>query len=120
MKKTSTILFIGIVFLFNACVQKAYLKTVVVTLTVPNKKGIQSVGVRGSGKPLSWETDFPLTEVIKDSVYKAAIQATTGYKFAEVKFTVNGEWELKEKPNRKIMFSEKSDTTYLELLFDKP
>jgi len=42
----------------------------------------------------------------------------TGYKFTEVKFTVNDEFELKGKDNRRINFSEK-DTTYYKAFFDK-
>jgi hypothetical protein len=92
---------------------------VIVTLTIPNKKNIKTVGIRGNGKPLSWEKDFVMTEVIKDSVYTATVKAITAYKFAEIKCTVNDEWELSEKPNRKILFSQKSDTTFLNIVFNK-
>lgn len=103
----------------TSCVQKAYLKTVVITLTVNDKNGIEKVGIRGKGKPLSWNQDYLMKEIIKDSVYTATISTMTAYKFGEIKFTINGDFELKDKPNRKVTFSEKSDTTYYTAVFDK-
>ncbi len=86
-------------------------------LTVPNKTSIQTVGVRGNGKPLSWDEDLEMKAVVKDSLYTATVTAVTGYKFSEVKFTVNGEFELKDQPNRRIVFSDK-DTTYYNAQFN--
>lgn len=107
-------LFLGFAF---GCVQKSYKKTVVVTLTIQNMHDIKTVGIRGEGNPLSWQSDFEMKPIIKDSVYTASVSAVTGYKFAEIKFTVNGEFELKDKPNRRVVFSDK-DTTYYNAVFD--
>jgi hypothetical protein len=104
-------------YITNGCVQKATKKTVVITLTVQNMKDIKTAGIRGNGKPLSWDNDFEMKEVIKDSIYTATATTVTGYKFAEIKFTVNGEFELKEQPNRKLVFSD-SDTTYYNATFN--
>ena len=101
----------------NGCVQKSYTKTAVVTLSVANIKDIRSVGIRGNGKPLSWDSDFEMKTVIKDSLYTATVTTNTGYKFAEIKFTMNGEFELKEQPNRRVVFSDK-DTTYYNAVFN--
>jgi hypothetical protein len=105
-------------FLTASCVQKTYKKTVVITLSVPNKKEVKAVGIRGEGKPLSWDTDIEMQPVVKDSLYTTTITAVTGYKFGEIKFTVNGEFELKEQPNRRVVFSDK-DTTYYNAVFDQ-
>jgi len=110
----AAILFMG----FTACVQKAYKRVVVVELTVKGKKDIQSVGVRGNGKPLSWDNDYPLEPIVKDSLYRATITTITGYKFAECKFTVNGEFELNNKPDRRVEFSE-GDTTFFKAVFNE-
>jgi hypothetical protein len=108
-----SLLFIMLITLaIQSCVQPAYRKTVVVMLTVKNNKDIQSVGIRGGGNPLSWDTDYPMQAVIKDSVYTATVTAVTGYKFAEIKFTVNGKFELEEKPNRRVTLSDKDTTIY--------
>ena len=117
MKKYSIIWFSLLIFLLASCVQKSYVKTVVVTLNVSNLKNIKSVGIRGQGKPLGWDNDFEMKPVVKDSLYTATITAITGYKFAEIKFTVNGEFELKEQPNRRVIFSNK-DTTYYNAVYN--
>lgn len=117
MKKHSIIM-ISLLFVSMAgCVQKSYEKTVVVTLSVPPTKDIKSVGIRGEGKPLSWDNDIEMKPLVKDSLYTATITTVTGYKFAEIKFTLNGDFELKEQPNRRVLFSDK-DTTYYNAVFD--
>ncbi len=88
-------------------------------LDVSKVENIQSVGITGNGKPLSWETDYPMTEIVKDSLYKAIITTETGYLFAEGKCTVNGNFELQDQPNRRINFDTKNDTTYIDMVFDK-
>lgn len=109
----------AIVFFYvtNGCVQKAYKKTAVITLTVAGMKDIQTVGIRGNGKPLSWGQDYEMQPVIKDSVYTATVTTVTGYRFAEIKFTVNGEFELQNQPNRRLELSDK-DTTRYNAVFD--
>jgi putative oxidoreductase len=52
-----------------------------------------------------------MTAVKKDTVYAATVTYFTGYKFTEVKFVVNDEFELKDGPNRRILFSDKDTTT---------
>ena len=104
--------------LLTGCVQKTYKRVVVVTLDVSKIKNVQSVGIRGEGKPLSWETDYPMQEVVKDSLYKTVFTTETGYLFAEGKCTVNGNFELQNKPNRRINFDVKRDTTFVKLVFD--
>lgn len=116
--KKYPIIVISLLFVSMAgCVQKSYKKTVVVTLSVPATKDIKSVGIRGEGKPLSWNNDIKMKPLVKDSLYTATITTVTGYKFAEIKFTLNGDFELKEQPNRRVLFSDK-DTTYYNAVFD--
>jgi putative oxidoreductase len=111
-----SLIFLGILFL-TSCVQKSSKKTVVLKLNVSGIKNIQTVGVRGNEQPLSWDYDMEPRPIIKDSLYTATFSEITGYKFTEIKFTVNGQLELNEKANRKIMFSDK-DTTFYEAKFD--
>ncbi len=119
MKSTIIIMLFFISLLMSSCVQKTYKRTVVVTLDVSKVDNIQSVGIRGNGQPLSWEKDYPMTEVVRDSLYKAIITTETGYLFAEGKCTVNGNFELQDKPNRRINFDTKNDTTFVHFIFDK-
>ena len=118
MKRNLKWIWLPLLFAGSACVQKTYRKTVVFTLHTENSKDIKTVGLRGEGSPLSWRKDTLMNTLIKDSLYQLTISAITGYKFVEVKFTINGEFELKEKPNRRVEFAE-GDTTYYEAVFDK-
>ena len=112
-------LIIAIAFLsLTGCVQKSSKKTIIVKLNVESIKNVQAVGIRGNEKPLSWDYDIKLKPVIKDTLYTATLSLVTGYKFIEVKFTVNGKFELNEKDNRKIIFSN-NDTTIYEAKFDE-
>ncbi len=96
----------------TSCVQKTKSQTVILFLDVSGIKNIQNVGVRGEGKPLSWNEDLILTEVYKDSIYKTTVFGDTGRLCAEIKFTVNSEFELKEEENRKVYFDKSGTTIY--------
>jgi hypothetical protein len=117
MKNKKLLIITMAILSFSSCVQKSSKKTIIVKLNVEGMKNIQAVGIRGNEKPLSWDYDMELKPVIKDTLYAATFSLVTGYKFTEVKFTVNGQFELNEKDNRKIMFSDK-DTTVYEAKFD--
>lgn len=117
--KNNKLLVLLIIFSLASCVQKSSKKTIIIKLNVEGIKNIQSVGIRGSEKPLSWDYDMELKPIIKDSLYTATFSLVTGYKFTEAKFTINGQFELNEKDNRKIIFSDKETTVY-EAKFNIP
>jgi hypothetical protein len=105
------LIFISLLFL-SSCVQKSYEQTVELQLNVSGIKNIKTVGVRGEHKPLSWDNDLEMKPIEKDSLYTVTISGKTGYTFEELKFTVNGEFELKEKPNRRVNFDASRKTVY--------
>lgn len=105
--------------LMTSCVQKTYKRTVVYTLDVSKIKNIKKVGIRGNDKPLSWDKDTEMKAIKKDSLYQTTITSYTGYKFTEVKFVVNEQFELENKENRRVIFDTKKDTTYVFVTFDK-
>ncbi len=117
MKNNGLLFIITAALTLSGCVQKSSKKTIVVMLNVEGLKNVQSVGIRGNEKPLSWDYDMELKPIIIDSLYSATFSLLTGYKFTEAKFTVNGQFELNEKSNRRIIFSNK-DTTVYEAKFD--
>ena len=98
--------------LLPGCVQKAADKTVVYLLDVSGHPNVGLVGLRGRDKPLSWDYDLQLTPIKKDSLYRAVVTTHTGYKATEVKFTINGDYELKEKDNRRIEFGAEDTAVY--------
>jgi putative oxidoreductase len=116
MKKC--IVLLGLLCLIStSCVQKTNKQTVVFNLDVKGIKGIKNVGIRGIDKPLSWDYDSEM-KIGKDSIYTASIAYETGYKYTEVKFIINGDFELKGQPNRRIVF-DKSGLTINNSEFNK-
>ena len=107
---------ICIVLLLASCVQSTRTRVVVVTLDVSGRGPIEKVGVRGEGNPLSWREDYLLTPIVKDSLYTATIIGHTPYDFTEIKFTVNGQFELENQDNRRVVFT--GDTTYYRAKFN--
>lgn len=110
---------LAVALLLTGCVQKSYNRVVVLTLDVSKEKDVKWVGIRGSGNPLSWDSDYPMKEIVKDSLYRAIVTAKTGYLFADIKCTVNGNFELQNEDNRRIVFDVKNDTTFVNLVFNK-
>ena len=102
--------------LLTNCVQKTSKKTVIFRVDVTNQKNIETVGIRGE-KPLDWNYDNQLKVVKKDSVYTITKTFVTGYKFVEVKFTINGNFELQNRDNRRVYFTN-SGTTYYKCKFN--
>lgn len=109
--KNLSIYLVSILLLYS-CVQKSFEQTVEVTLDASGLGKIKTVGIRGEEKPLNWEADYPLKEIVKDSLYTASITGKTGYLQTEIKFVVNDEFELKDKPNRKIVFHSSRKTIF--------
>ena len=88
----SKVLFVIIsLALLASCVQQSSKKTVLVKLHIANIKEIQTVGIRGNEQPLSWDNDYELKAMPQDSIYTAMFSLVSGYRFTEVKFTVNGQ-----------------------------
>ncbi len=114
MKNIVTIIAIVFSLLVTSCVQKTYKKTIVFTLDASEIKEVKKVGIRGNDKPLSWDYDKEMKAIKKDSLYQIALTVETGYKFTEVKFSINDNLEFNDGENRRVVFSEK-DTTYYKV-----
>lgn len=96
----------------NSCVQESYHQTVTVVLDVSDIPEVKSVGVRGNDKPLSWKQDFEMKPLVKDSLYTATFSGKTGLLFTEIKFVVNGDFELEDQDNRRVVFDNSRKTIY--------
>ncbi len=101
----------------SSCVQPAYDRTVLYELDVAGVSGVRTVAIRGGDSPLSWERDSALAAASNDSLYRLAVTYRTGYLKTDVKFVVNGEFELRDKPNRRVEFT--GDTTRYRATFDR-
>jgi len=111
-------LLLGLTGLFS-CVQKTHSYPVRFVLDVSHIPNVSEVSVRGSNLPLNWENDYPMKVFKQDSLYVADITFVTGYLGAEVKFVVNGQFELSGQENRRFKFDTTSDTTVYRAIFDK-
>ncbi len=103
-----------------SCVQKTNKYPVRCILDVSKLKDVNTAGIRGSGAPLDWQNDFEMKTLIEDSLYVADITFDTGYLGTEIKFTVNGEFELAGMDNRRIIFDSRSDTSIYKAIFNVP
>ncbi|MFV8338490.1 hypothetical protein ACNQGL_04385 [Flavobacterium sp. LB3P21] len=112
MKIPVTIIALVLTLLVTSCVQKSYKKTIVFTLDASKIKNSKKVGIRGNDKPLSWDYNTKMNEIKKDSLYEITVTFETGYKFTEVKFVVNDNFEFKNEDNRRVVFSKKDTTFY--------
>jgi hypothetical protein len=123
---------IATTFFLCSCVQKAFDKTVVFQVVIPQGPAdIDSnsllksncveestkVGIRGDNRPLSWRQDSLMRAVVPDSLYECIITFHTGYQFAEVKFVVDGNFEFQNQDNRRVNFSP-SDTTFYRAVYN--
>ena len=103
--KTKVAISVCILSLFlTSCVQKTFKKTVVFRLNTSEIKEVKKVGIRGKDKPLSWDYDTEMKTIQKDSLYEITVTFETGYKFTEVKFVVNDDFEFKNEDNRRVVF----------------
>jgi hypothetical protein len=100
------------VSLLTSCVHKTKKHTLTLLLDVSEVKNIKKVGIRGNDKPFSWDNDTEMVVVKKDSLYKKTYSFETGRICTEIKFTVNGNFELQNKQNRKIYFNQNGETVY--------
>ncbi len=101
-----------------SCVQKAYERKVELTLRLPKKQAVTTIGVYGSGNPLSWQQPLALEPIIADSVYRVTFTSKTGYLQNELKFMVNDQWELNNQPNRILKYNTEG-VTKMEVVFDR-
>ena len=103
---------LGTVLFLTGCVQKTKKHSIILLVDVSEMKDIKTVGIRGNDKPFSWNEDVAMEVVKKDSLYKKTFEINTGRLCTEVKFTVNGEFELQNQENRKVYFAEDGATVY--------
>jgi hypothetical protein len=117
MKNIALILVLVSALFTQSCVQPSSEKTVTFTVDVSAVKDVKTVKLHGSEKPLSWKKGLTMTPIKADSLYTATVTFLTGYTFTKVKFVVNDEFELKDKDNRRVAYSN-TDTTVYHAVYD--
>jgi putative oxidoreductase len=105
------------------CVQPAYDRTVLYQLDVSKIANVRTVAVRGRDHPLSWDADLAMRQTAAGRPYTVAVTYHTGYLVTEVKFVVNGDFELAGRDNRTVRLARTTtggDTTVYQAVFDTP
>jgi putative oxidoreductase len=102
-RRMPTALSLGALLLGAACVQPAYDRVVVYRVAVPDTAVVKTVGLRGQGNPLSWNSDLPMAPVPDSAgLYEVTVIHHTGSLVNEVKFTLNGQFEFEGEANRTV------------------
>ncbi len=110
--KNYIFIILATILTLTSCVQKTKKHSVALLLDISGMKDIKTVGIRGNDKPFSWDYDTEMEVVKKDSLYKKTFEIETGRLCSELKFTVNGNFELQEKGNRKVYFNQSGETVF--------
>lgn len=94
--------------LLLSCKTQSYQLTFQLDMT--GQTGFQTVGIRGNIAPLSWDKDYPLTDLDGDGIYEASINFKTSKKYVQYKFRTDTQSELAGSDNRIRWFSSPNPT----------
>ena len=109
MKKYINIIVFAL--LLASCVQKEHQKTVTVYLDMNGIENVGNVGIRGNFTDQSWRQTVPLTDEDGDGIYTTTLSQKTAIYGIEFKFVNQGsDYELKDQPNRELLFEYKPET----------
>ena len=120
MKTIKQLLVILIATSTMSCVQETHLKTFYFKVDMKGVSNINNPGIRGQFTSPAWETVIPLTDANNDSIYEAKVEFTAAQYDIKFKFVNNGEYELKDLPNRSIKFEYDPETFEYKAQFDNP
>ncbi len=121
--KANKIRIAGLMVLFTllftiSCVQPTKKQRVEFTVDARELSDVNTISVRGSVPPLSWNQNYELEDNNHDSIYTGTIVFDIPYNFVEIKFVKNeNQFELNNQPNRKVVFDE-SQNTHFNAKFD--
>lgn len=111
MKKYSITFAIILAFLFASCVQEEHEKSVTFSVDMNGIENVGDVGIRGDFTDPNWRQTVPLTDEDGDGIYSTTITQKTAIYGIEFKFVNQGsDFELKDQPNRELVFEYKPET----------
>jgi len=99
-----------------SCVQPAHVQSVTFSLDAEGVPRGSIVAVRGSDRPLSWDTDTIMEFDSISNRYICTVKIVTGYKFTEYKYVINGGFESLAGGNRRLSFDESRRTIVVDRL----
>jgi hypothetical protein len=96
-----------------SCVQETKKQHVEFFVDAKGVENVNSISVRGSLPPLSWNQNYELKDEDNDSIYTGSIVFDIPYDVVEIKFVKNeDQFELNDLPNRNLHFDDNQDTKY--------
>ena len=111
MKKYISTFAIILAMFLASCVQEEHQKTVTVYLDMNGIENVGNVGIRGNFTDQSWRQTVPLTDEDGDGIYTTTLSQKTAVYGIEFKFVNQGsDYELKDQPNRELIFEYKPET----------
>jgi hypothetical protein len=111
MKKYISTLALVLALFLASCVQEEHQKTVTVYLDMNGIENVGNVGIRGNFTDPSWQQLVPLTDEDRDGIYTTTLSQKTAVYGIEFKFVnQESEYELKDQPNRELIFEYKPET----------
>lgn len=102
LSKSTSIILLLVLSSFSLSAQERKVKFGV------NMSGLdaQSVSIKGSVSPLSWDKEYPLTDQDGDGIFETEITFNTSNRYVNFKFVNNGQTELEGSDERRIWFKE--------------
>lgn len=122
MRKIGNIkVYIGLLLIFfSGCVQERHLKKITFKVDMTAVKDYNSVGIRGSISPLSWDTTLALYDADNDGIFETTIELKTADNVLQFKFVKNDEdFELPGKDNRGLPFEYKPETLTFTAVYNQ-
>lgn len=111
MKKYNITFAIILALFLASCVQEEHQKTVTFSVDMNGIENAGNVGIRGDFTDPNWRQTVPLTDEDGDGVYSTTITQKTAIYGIEFKFVNQGsDYELKDQPNRELVFEYKPET----------
>jgi len=111
MKKLTILSFFILFSSLSSCVQEVHQKTITFSVDMSEVENPINVGIRGDFTDNRWRETLALSDEDGDGIYTATFSQETAVYGIEFKFVNQGnDYELKEQPNREIIFEYKPET----------
>lgn len=102
---------LSLIVLTFSCVQETQPKTITMMVDMNQVDNPSQVGIRGSSKPLSWNSTTFMTDDNSDGIYEITFDLSTASYDIEFKFVNNDQdFELQDQSNRSLTFDYKPES----------
>ena len=111
MNRSIYTFFLMLALIMTSCVQEEHEKTITFSVDMNGIDNAGNVGIRGDFTKKSWRETVSLYDEDGDGIYTVTLSQKTAIYGIEFKFVNQGtDYELKDQPNREIVFEYKPET----------